>query len=990
MLTRRQFLHLVASGVAAETLLPHCDPALHAELAAEMQDNEVHLIKRPARQNKSYGSGNFGEWITDPQGLPCYEYLSNQTEDPFAVTPVELAWRAPTDHTHQVGNDRITAAVSNYGYLQVRQDEGGAKFLNDFHPAEGLYGAGLGYLTDGREVLGTYYPGNGQSFDRFFGMGYYRKRITGTNFSIDQTIYAPFGDDPVLISEVTIASQAPTAANLSWAEYWGCQSYPLSYPAFAAGHTPTPLGEELNPETVTSLRRDLAARYEHRLERLPGEPSLTEAKRLGATQPKPTGVAVQEEVANDSKILAKPALPAAVEPTPPVTFLAALDEGPVSFLTNAADFFGPSGAFAHIGAAGPDSVPVPEGLLHPAALAKIAPGNGVPLVPAPDDLRATGPESALILIKPFILEAGQSVTFRFLYGYLPAGFTAAELIAKYRAQAPTLFARSCAAWKDDGIQLTVETDAWIERETRWHSYYLRSGFTYDDFFGEHIVSQGAVYQYCMGLQTAPRDPLQHALPLVYGESDLTKQVLRYTLKTQAADGSLPSAITGFGQMVSGASPPSDLNLWLLWLASEYVLATRDTTFLEEKLTQYPHRRDAPGGPIQTVQEKLDRAYRYLADTVGVGKHGLMRGLAADWNDQIYFRNIADNLRAEVAEQSESMMNAAMAAYVFEHYARMLRYAGDSKSAEDAGNRAAQQRGAVRAQWAGRWFQRLWLGPAKGWLTEDRMWLDAQPWAILGKCAIPDQERALVQSIDELLRKPSRIGAKQLGNPAGIKPLDWPGVVPGETKNGGVYDTLNGPLIWALAGLDPAMAYDEWLKNTRARHAEVYPNVWYGAWSGPDVFCSADSDHAGQTGYDWGLTDPEAHRRPNSYRGLSWTAWPVMNMHRHAWPLYTAAKLCGIEFTETGVDLRPGIPKPQYSFRSKLVGLEKTPSGYQGWYAPTKSGNYTIRIKLSAEEANFKSLTVNDSPQPAPVQQDGVIQLAADATLAKPLRWALMK
>jgi hypothetical protein len=535
--------------------------------------------------------------------------------------------------------------------ISLQQDEGGAKFLNDFHPAEGLYGAGLGYLTDGKEVLGTYYPGNGQSFDRFFGMGYYRKRITGTNFSIDQTIYAPFGDDPVLISEVTISSQAPNAANLSWAEYWGCQSYPFSYPASVAGQSPTPLGEELNPETVTSLRRELAARYEHRFERLPGEPALIETKRLATGQPKPTGVAVQEELANDAKSLFKPGLPTAVEPTPPVTFLAALDEGPITFLTSAAAFFGPSGAFAHIGAAGPDSVPVPEGLLHPAALAKIAPGNGIPLEPGPDDLSATGPESALILIKPFILEAGQSATFRFLYGYLPGGFTAAELIGKYRTQAPALFAKSCAAWKDEGIQLAVDTDAWIERETRWHSYYLRSGFTYDDFFGEHIVSQGAVYQYCMGLQTAPRDPLQHALPLIFGESgqgesDLAKQVLRYTLKSQAADGSLPFAITGFGQTVPETSPPSDLNLWLLWIASEYVLATRDTAFLEEKLTQYPYHPGISGGPIHTVREKLDRAYRFLVDTIGVGKHGLLRGLNADWNDQIYFRNIPDNLRAE--------------------------------------------------------------------------------------------------------------------------------------------------------------------------------------------------------------------------------------------------------------------------------------------------------------------------------------------------------
>src|ERR1700722_8254496 len=120
VLNRRQFLHLVASGVAAELLLPFCDPALQAELTSSFQDSEVHLKKRVTHQNKSYGSGNFGEWITDSNGLPCFNYTCNQTEDPLAITPVETAWRAPTDHTHQIGNDRIIAAASNYGYIQVR------------------------------------------------------------------------------------------------------------------------------------------------------------------------------------------------------------------------------------------------------------------------------------------------------------------------------------------------------------------------------------------------------------------------------------------------------------------------------------------------------------------------------------------------------------------------------------------------------------------------------------------------------------------------------------------------------------------------------------------------------------------------------------------------------------------------------------------------------------------------------------------------------
>ena len=116
----------------------------------------------------------------------------------------------------------------------------------------------------------------------------------------------------------------------------------------------------------------------------------------------------------------------------------------------------------------------------------------------------------------------------------------------------------------------------------------------------------------------------------------------------------------------------------------------------------------------------------------------------------------------------------------------------------------------------------------------------------------------------------------------------------------------------------------------------------------------------------------------------------MNMHRHAWPLYSAAKLLGIEFTEAGVDLAPTLPQAKYSFRSKLVGLEKSAKGYQGWYAPIKAGSWTIRLRFAADETPFKTLTINETTQPVPAQQDGTIQFTGTSTSDQPLRWSLDK
>ena len=79
---------------------------------------------------KAFGSGYFGEWIEDEFGLPAYHYTCDQINDLKAITPMNEAWRSKTDHIHQVGNDRLVGIASNYGHIQVRQDEGSPKFLN--------------------------------------------------------------------------------------------------------------------------------------------------------------------------------------------------------------------------------------------------------------------------------------------------------------------------------------------------------------------------------------------------------------------------------------------------------------------------------------------------------------------------------------------------------------------------------------------------------------------------------------------------------------------------------------------------------------------------------------------------------------------------------------------------------------------------------------------------------------------------------------------
>jgi hypothetical protein len=942
-MNRRQFLGLGAIGLSQRLDLSRWATAFGADTA------EVLASSTDA---KPFGSGHFGEWITDEFGLPAYRYTSNQVSDPAAVTPVHPQWRSATDHTHQVGNDRLVAAVSNYGYVQVRQDEGGPKFLNDFEPEHGLYGAGIGFLTDGETILSTYYPGHGESFERIFGEGYYRKTIKGSHFEIDQAILAPFGDDPALISRVKVTNHSGNTVKLRWVEYWGCVNYQFSYRARMESSL-----AGLGPNAA-QVRRGFEARFRHEFRLVADGHGLVVTPRFQGRTAENVEAwkKVQDVLKKNPTTFYGDPFPEPAPGTefddlnPPPTFLVSLD-GPIDgYTTDGAGFFGSGGIDRPIGLA--------------ATLNK--------------DLGRAGRESALLVERQFELGPGESHNLHFLYGYIPEGFDLDSLVKKYKLDVESVWERSSAQWKNEGIRLRVPSEPWVERETSWHSYYLRSNLTFDSFFQEHILSQGNVYQYILGFQGAARDPLQHVLPLVFGNASTVKEVIRYTLKEIQPDGSIPYGIVGCGVPMPVIYRPSDQEMWLLWVASEYVLATRDREFLDGRIPIYPRRSVQAGDP--TVLELLKRSYDHLTKSIGVGEHGLMRLSNGDWNDEVVVDHVPSSQTSEVRAHGESVLNAAMAAYVLDYYGQMLGYTGDTAGADDARARAEAQRQAVRAQWAGSWFRRAWLGKQLGWVGVDHVWLEPQPWAIVGGSASPEQRGRLVRALDELTRKPSPIGA--LLQSKGDDEIDTP---IGTFTNGGVWPAINGTLVWALALEDGTLAWDEWKKNSLAFHADVYPKIWYGIWSGPDFYDSVLSRYPGQTMF---AEPPSTDHKVQRDWGFNWTDYPVMNMHPHAWPLYSASKLMGLSFNDAGLMLEPGLPMEEYEFSSHLLGFHKSKVGYAGWYNPAVAGKWKVELKLSsAERMRMRQIRVNGSVQHLP-SNTGVVVFEGQSEPGKPLRWEL--
>jgi len=932
-INRRDFvLSALGSAMASPGLFPMLSARDGGEPSSAVDDG-----------GKAYGSGHFGEWIEDEFGLQAYRYTCDQTADPKAVTKVTPGILGEREHVHQVGNDRVTAIVSNYGHVRVRQDEGGPKFLNDFAPEMGQFGGGIGYLTGGGESLGTFYAGGGQDFDRVFGMGYVRKRVKGAGFDVDQLIFAPFGDDPVLLSQVTITNKSQSAATLRWVEYWGSRNYQFSFRSFIESFS--------GQASFVAMRRRFGQRFASHVRLADGDIGLVESKEFLGRAPEEEAIwqRMKAALAGGTNNFIGPIQEETAEATfddihPPATFLVSLDGAADGYQANGKAFFGAGGA------------------LHPDGLGRALDGK----------LDAGESESAMLLERKFQLAPGESKTLHFLYGYLPAGFELGPLVARYMKSAATAWKDSSNKWKTSGMRFSVKQEPWVARETEWNYYCLRSSMTYDDSFQEHILNQNGFYQYVMGFQGAARDPLQHCLPFLFSDPDIVKGILRYTLKEVRPDGSIPYGMVGHGMVAPMVSDnASDLPLWLLWTASEYVLATRDRAFLDEQVATFLN--DGATRKTESVRNLLARCYKHQVEEVGVGEHGVARMLNDDWNDGL-LGVWAGKAFKECAEKGESVLNSAMQAWVFEHYAEMLSYAGEGASqAEKARQSAAVNREAARKQWTGKWLCRAWLGPTLGWLGESTLWLEPQPWAILGGVTTAEQSRQLVATMDELLRRGSPIGAMQMSK--GPDMLLGAMFEAGTCVNGGVWPSLNQTLIWALATVDAAMGWDEWKKNSLARHAATYPDVWYGIWSGTDSYNSTVHKTAGET-----VNNPYFHGAD----------FPVLNLHAHACSLYSLSKVIGLEFNEGGLGVRPELPVESYRFDSELVGVLKSAEGnYEGWYAPLMAGTWTVKVGLpQAVLSRVTKAEVNGRPVELKKDSDGSVTLIGASGAGKPMRWRI--
>jgi hypothetical protein len=185
--------------------------------------------------SSAFGSGSFGRWLADSFGLPAFRYDVDEQAARRARQP-ELA--GGTAAQHELGNDHIVAAGFNDGYTQLWSQDWLAQWANRFAPGLWHFAGGYGYLNVGGRVLSTLYLDRplGAKSERRFGIGYYERLLRSDGVEVREDVYAPFGDDPLLLHDVTIHNTSARARRMSWFEYWDVNPYDQT------SHTPVGLG----------------------------------------------------------------------------------------------------------------------------------------------------------------------------------------------------------------------------------------------------------------------------------------------------------------------------------------------------------------------------------------------------------------------------------------------------------------------------------------------------------------------------------------------------------------------------------------------------------------------------------------------------------------------------------------------------------------------------------------------------------------------------
>jgi hypothetical protein len=841
--------------------------------------------------------GHFGHWFDDEFGLPAYEYTCDHESDPKAVS---FTTRGPSrDHWHQLGNDRLNVLAHNDGFLEVLDSSRGLQWLCRRDARRRQPGGGVVIVQDesGEDApwCDLFSRKNfSNKYRRFFGCGYYRKITRRNKLTLDHAVFPIFPDDPVIASELSITNGSKRSKNLVIYDYWSVDIRDISQAliyfddkrkAFSRSVPLNVLGKLIKLASYGLHIAPEQARdaFSSKLIYYPGYSTPLQTSTL-----KPVFKGRRKPPRDQ---------PAPRNYYPKTVFLATLKTRPARSIVSTKELLNKH--------------------------------NGLEIHEERPRSRLTSKDSPCLCSGVKVsLKPKEKKRLVFLFGYADED-QIPHLVDKYRHDPSSttdtlpLLRENCRKWAHNLVRFSCDDKKqnWVGREAEWNSYYLRSATLFDDYFENRLLPQGGAYNYLQGLQGVTRDFMMYTIPMIYIDPALAREMLEYTMRLMSTGGRLPYCTYGFG-MQSGAvvhKSPSDLPLSLLWGLSEYLFATRDFQFLQKRIPFYPKH----ASKSSTVGERIKLAVNFLLKDVGFGEHGLIRVGDGDWNDGIstMVRN-----RRRFVKHGESMYNSALALYVLPKVSELLRKHGENDLVVEIDSAWKRLLDASMRSWNGKWFYRGWNGSGKP-IGDKNIFLEPLTWLLISG-ALPKKYAAqLVNSVYTKLDKPSRFGQYLVYPPV---PTLMNYLERGWDVNGGTWHAMNFLLAWGYSKYDTKKGWKTLAKNSMRTHAKMFPDVWYGVWSGPDAFNASYASRPGETYYH--LFTPT-------------TDFPVMNLNLHANFLLALVKIVGVEPAIDGLTVSPRVPHMQYELRTPILNLKISADEIQGSYSRLASSGFKLRFRL---------------------------------------------
>lgn len=428
-------------------------------------------------------------------------------------------------------------------------------------------------------------------------------------------------------------------------------------------------------------------------------------------------------------------------------------------------------------------------------------------------------------------------------------------------------------WKKVIPDFPQEKNEQLRGEMQWNAYVLESMATWSEFYHEAFIPQGMTYDYTMGLTAAPRDHLQHCLPLCYTNPALAKSTIRFVLKKMTYQGEIKYTDIGYGRTSNSAWNTSDQQLYLFMAVADYLRVSGDAAFLEEQTEFLP--MEAKYGA--TTLEKLRRAFGYLRDEISVGPHGLIRLMNSDWNDMIFM----DTPIMKHYWTAESHMNSAMGLCVIPALIKELQK--NSKKLNRKNQKICDEliigltmfeksnRDAFYKDLESRKFsKRLYLSGGQS-LGDKDMHIEPQIFLMQDATFPIEKKKVLWEEIQNRLLNNELLEPRQ-------REHGEPGIQygPGTGENGGSWHALTGPLVVGLAMFDKPSATALLERMSFKHFAKCYPDYWVGQWTSPDTTNTYESGRLA------GL--------PRDGDNGHWFNFAAYCAHAHAWPLYAYLRL----------------------------------------------------------------------------------------------------